>query len=155
MKIGSSACVRTPGNMDGVCHGRLSKMSAGDEEAVSNSAVSVARQLRAQAGQPDRLGWYPSSAMCFKLCKFGKVMKSLCASDYSSECCEDFTRCIKHHAQCPAQSKRRTDFSCCCFCRGCSLDVEHLLCAGYSQTLKRVSDVGFLPLRNLSSLRED
>ena len=44
IKIDSSACVRTSGNMDGICNGRFSRMGAEDGlETVSNGAVGVAK----------------------------------------------------------------------------------------------------------------
>lgn len=39
METGSWACVRTPGDMDGLCNGKLSKTSAGERAlAVISSA---------------------------------------------------------------------------------------------------------------------
>lgn len=80
------------------------------------------------------------------------MIRSLCHSDPSSEVLVRVKDCIKHYAQHRVSVEQiLVVVAVCAMGLGvcCSLDTEHLLCPGYSRHSEE-SDVGLLPLRNLS-----
>lgn len=58
MKISSSACIITLENMDGKCHGRLSKISAREGGlAVTSSCSRYSKVAKSSARKPGRPGF--------------------------------------------------------------------------------------------------